>query len=123
MRRVLPSDTSVLEQIAIDLQSLKTTQPSKRSHYRAVANWLTQYHPTNGATNLEQVRGGVEAFHHLCEVRDWSGAKEIINLCCNTPIHEKLHHQLGTWGYQRERILLYEGLLGHLESAWDVLAG
>lgn len=53
-----------------------------RANYRAVKNWLTKYQPKAEATNLEQTKGLLESFHHLCEVAAWEQATELLLLLC-----------------------------------------
>lgn len=91
----------VFANLGIDLTSCKFTQLSrlKRAHYRAVKNWLTKHRPNTDASNLEMVRGYLEAFHHLCEVKAWEEASTILFTHLNTPTNEQLHNQLYTWGY------------------------
>ncbi len=86
----------------------------ERAHYKAAMNWLKKYKPKPDATNLEKVRGYLEAFHHLCEVEDWEKASEILLIHLDTPTNEGLHAQLGTWGYYREQSEVYTRILGKL---------
>jgi len=109
---ILPPVESVLENLNINPKEIKSIKPIlKWTHYRAVLNWLIEYKPQPDATNLEQVRGYLEAFHHLCEVEDWERASLILQMRINTPTNEELHNQLGTWGYYREQINIYERVL------------
>jgi tetratricopeptide (TPR) repeat protein len=79
---------------------------------RKVADlWLTAYEPAFGASNLERVRGYLEAFDHYREVKDWEAAKAIAWTSLDTPTQEYLCSQLGTWGYYREQIPLFRKLL------------
>jgi len=109
----------VLNQLGIDLTKpqLADISPWKFAHYMAVENWLTEYQPKPNSSNLEQVRGYLEAFHHLCEVSDWEKASKILfirsNYATNTK-HKDLHEQLFTWGYYQEQIDLYSRLLDKL---------
>lgn len=86
----------------------------KLDHYIAVVNWLKKYKPKSSTTNLEKVKGYIQAFYHLCEVEDWKGASQILFSHLNTSNNEELGEQLGTWGYYREKIQLYSKLLGKL---------
>ena len=45
-------------------------QPYQLAEYRAARNWLRRYRPRGDATNLEKVKGQLEAFAHLCNVED-----------------------------------------------------
>jgi tetratricopeptide (TPR) repeat protein len=78
---------------------------------KAAEMWLAAYEPVSNASNLEQVRGYLEAFDHYCEVKDWQAAKAIAWTSLDTPTQEYLCWQLGTWGYYREQIPLYRKLL------------
>lgn len=95
---LLPSSESVLAQLQINLDNLKHTQlsPSQRGHYRAVVNWLTKYKTALDVSNLERVRGYLEAFYHLCEVNAWELAKMLLFTRLNTPTNDELHNQLDT---------------------------
>ncbi len=85
-------------------------------HYIAAQMWRTAYQPEPEASNLEQVRGYLEAFHHYCDVEDRQSAKEIISTPIDTPTNEQLHNQLGTWGYYREQVELYNQILSLLDE-------
>ncbi|MCL1468044.1 tetratricopeptide repeat protein [Argonema galeatum] len=86
-------------------------------HYIAAQMWGTAYQPEPDASNLEQVRGYLEAFHHYCEIEDTESAAEIIFTCLDTPTNEQLHNQLETWGYYRERVELYKQFLSLLDES------
>jgi hypothetical protein len=118
---VTPSGELVLEQLGINPHNLRADFPTReqRLQYRAVVQWLTDYKPKPDATNLEKVRGYLEAFHHLCVVEDWERASKFITIRLNTPTNEELHHQLNTWGYYRELVDLYSTILGKLSPSWD----
>lgn len=91
-------------------------------HYIAVENYLTDNdEPPPDAAPIEQVRGYLEAFYHLCEVEDWEKASAILSLRLNTSTNEKLHDQLDTWGYYHELVNLYSKILGKLSSSWDAI--
>jgi len=84
------------------------------AHRTAAHLWLTAYEPVPDAPNLETVRGSLEAFHHFCELDDWAAASDIL-------ISQNVGAQLQTWGYFREMLPLYKGILGKLEAAIDVI--
>ena len=74
---------------------LRSIQPvKKRTHYTAVVNWLTKYQAPSDQPNLEQVRGYLEAFHHLCAVADWPRASQILNHRPHATTNRELHAQL-----------------------------
>lgn len=78
---------------------------------KAADLWLTAYEPAFDASNLDRVRGYLEAFDHYCEVKDWQAAQGIAWTSLNTPNQEYLCWQLGRWGYYQEQIPLYRKLL------------
>ncbi len=100
---------------------LDNISPWQFAHYIAVENWLTEYKPKPNATNLEKVRGSLEAFHHLCEVEAWETASKILFLEPNLPNTKELHKQLGTWGYYREQVELYSRLLNKSNPELDCI--
>ena len=81
---------------------------------QAVKNWLTKYQPKPNASNLERVRGYLEAFHHLNTINAWEIASDILSLSLDTPTRSHLHTQLGIWGYYQEQIDVYQQLMGKL---------
>ena len=122
MNSVTQSGELLLEQLGINSHNLRAQFPTceQRCQYRAVVNWLTDYKPKSDATNLEKVRGYLEAFYHLCEVEDWHRGSEIIFTRLDTPTNDELHSQLSLWGYYREQIELYNRILGKLSLYLDV---
>ncbi|MBW4545498.1 MAG: tetratricopeptide repeat protein [Symplocastrum torsivum CPER-KK1] len=111
-----PSGEIILAELNINPNSLVAHVPaSKLDDYIAVVNWLKKYKPKSDATNLQKVRGYLEAFHHLCEVEAWEEAFKILSTHLNTPTNEELHNQLNTWGYYREQTELYNRILGKLD--------
>lgn len=119
---IIPPSALVLAKIGIETSVVKSIKPCwKRTHYRAVINWLTKYKTQPYASNLEKIRAFLEAFHHLCEVEDWEKAGEVLGIPLNIPTNEELHLQLGKWGYYQQEIELYGRILGKLDVAWDCL--
>ncbi len=112
----------VLTQLDIKLTTpeLADVSPWEFAHYMAVENWLTEYQPQPNASNLEQVTGYLEAFHHLCEVEAWETASKILFIHPH-PDAKELHKQLGTWGYYCEQIQLYSRLLEKLNLDLDCI--
>src|SRR5919202_5873487 len=91
------------------------------SNYTAVEYYLTvEEEPPHDAPNFEKVRRYLEAFYHLCEVKDWERASKILSISLDTPTNQELHEQLGTWGYYRQQIDLYSQLLGKLNPSGDL---
>jgi len=91
----------------------------KEAHHTATKMWFTAYKPGLDTSNLERVKGYLEAFHHLCEVEDWIRASAILAIRLNTPTNNELHNQLGVWGYYKEQLDLYNKLLNKLNSSWN----
>ena len=119
---MLPPPNVILSKLNLDLNSLaRIKSPADRSQYRAILNWVQRYQAPKGSTNLEQVRGIIQAFHHACDVNNWSMARQLLSLSLNTPTQEELDNQLQTWGYYKEQIELYTPLLGKLNSEWDAI--
>ncbi|BAT56799.1 tetratricopeptide TPR_2 (plasmid) [Nostoc sp. NIES-3756] len=91
---------TILAEMGINSNTVKLmNQGLRRTSYRAVINWLTKYNPNADASNLEKIKGLLEAFYHLCEVEDVERAWKIIDCRLNTPTQEYLIEQLRTWGY------------------------
>ncbi|WP_148663123.1 tetratricopeptide repeat protein, partial [Scytonema hofmannii] len=91
-------------------------------HYIAVENFLTEKdEPLQDAPPIKQVRGYLEAFHHLCEVEDWERGSKVLFTRLDTPSKEELHCQLQTWGYDSELIGLYNKMLGKLSLNQEVV--
>jgi tetratricopeptide (TPR) repeat protein len=84
------------------------------AHRTAAHLWQTPYEPAPDAPNLEVLRGSLEAFHHFCELEDWAAASDIL-------IGQDVGRQLHNWAYYRERLPLYERLLGKLDTTVDVV--
>ncbi|NER01058.1 MAG: tetratricopeptide repeat-containing protein, partial [Cyanothece sp. SIO2G6] len=122
MSNILPPATSVLQKLDIDPTLLKAIQPpSKRSQYRAIVNWITQYHPSDEATELEVVKGWLEAFHHLCEVGEWEKAAQLLFTKLHTSINEEFHDQLDVWGHHTELNQLYERVVHQLPPQFNAI--
>jgi tetratricopeptide (TPR) repeat protein len=119
----LPSGEVILESLGINPHNLPAQFPTReqRLQYRAVVQWLTDDKPKSDASNLEKVRGYLEAFYHLCEVEDWKRASKILEINLDIPNNTELHNPLITWGYYREVIDLYSRLLGNLDPASDAV--
>ncbi len=88
------------------------------THLKAAFYWLNVYEPSD-TSHLEQVRGYLEAFHHLCEMSAWQSASQLLFTVTKTSNGKKLYEQLRSWGYYAEQIELYSRLLGKLNSELD----
>jgi tetratricopeptide (TPR) repeat protein len=72
--------------------------------------WLTGYELVPAASNLETVRGYLEAFEHYCEIEDWDASSTIYSselVSTNQP----LHAQLLIWGYYKELMAISQRLV------------
>lgn len=116
-------DRLVVANLNIDSSLVELTEISlwELSNYSAVEWWLTDYKFKVDDTNLEKVRGYLEAFHHLSEVEDWERAATIFLTELNTATNAELHGLLGIWGYYHEQFDLYNRLLSKLNLIWDAL--
>ena len=123
MNNITPTIELVLEKIGLESATIKSIKSvRKRSQYRAVMNWLTEYKPHANASNLEKVKGYLEAFHHLCQAEDWYRATQLIFIRLNTPTKEQLHKQLYTWGYYQKQIEIYTQILSFRELSLQTKA-
>ncbi|MEM1168657.1 MAG: tetratricopeptide repeat protein [Cyanobacteria bacterium P01_H01_bin.35] len=122
MNKITPNIELILEKIGLESATIKSIKPRpKRSQYRAVVNWLIFYKPHANASNLEILKGYLEAFHHLCEVEDWERATTIIDITPNTPTNEKLRDLLITWGYYEQQKEIFDRLLGKFNDEWQCI--
>ena len=92
--------------------AFKSLSHKERAHFLATYYWINEYLPGPGASRLDQVRGYLNGFHHLCEM---SATQNVERLFAATPALESdnydtefLHEQLGGWGYHQEQVELYE---------------
>ncbi len=115
---IVPPGELMLEQLNLDPTKLKLIKPSYRSHYRAVINWLTKYQPDPNVTNLEKVRGLLEAFDHLCKVEDWEAAKDILLTPLDSFSKVHIPRQLEFWSLYQEGIQICQKILK--KSALDI---
>lgn len=120
MHSILPSGKSTLVKLGISLDLLKTVVlPWRRSHYRAIINWLTKYEPQPDASNLDKVLGYLESFYLLCEVEAEEAAQTLLGISLNTPTGEEVYSQLSTWSYYQELIAISNKLLKIARKAGD----
>lgn len=94
-------------------------QPSlhEKAHLRLAFYYLKVYQPDENASNLEKVRGYIEAFYHFCQISAWSVAWQVLQLPVNTG--KKFCEQFKQWGYYREQVEIYPALLGKIDSETD----
>ncbi|MBW4487467.1 MAG: hypothetical protein KME12_06720 [Trichocoleus desertorum ATA4-8-CV12] len=106
---------NVIRTIACDL--LNSSSAIRNSAERKAADqWLTAYEPMSCTTNLEKVRGYLEAFHHYCEVEDWEAANRVLEMnvnVFNSPSQQEisLTHCLNLCGYYQEKVELISRIL------------
>jgi len=81
----------------------------EKAERKAAELWLTAYVAPDDASNIETVRGYLEAFEHFCEMGDWEKAKKQIS------------HQLQIWGRYQEMLTYHLRLTGHLEALDEVV--
>lgn len=110
---ILFDNKSILAELDLNSDSVRgMKQGIKRTSFRAVMNWITKYNPNIYDSNLEKVKGLLEAFFHLCEIEEVERAWKILYQCrLNTPTQEYLNEQLRTWGYYQKLLDLYSHLL------------
>jgi hypothetical protein len=90
------------------------------AHLKTVIYWLQDYHPSESASNLDRVRGYLEACYHLCELSAWNLAYSLLKTPLPTPNSRPptpLYKQLELWGYYQELTDLWRSLLGRLDPA------
>jgi nucleoside phosphorylase/Tfp pilus assembly protein PilF len=97
----------------------KVNSGKNRSHYSAIKNWLTQYHPDENSSRIDKVRGYLQSFEHFCSLEDWINANRILSLQLSSSVHQCLLEQLGTWGYYNEQVSICEKILGKFNQAVD----
>lgn len=124
------TDTEILNccftetgQLVVDSAHHLNRQPTLRekAHLRAAFYWLKHYQPDAQASQLEQVRGYLEAAHHLGQLAVWDLICQILFVRLNSDLNLPLHEQLGSWGLYREQIDLCEPLLGKVNPELDCL--
>ena len=119
-QRILPELSDLLLELDIDPDQIKTIRPySRRSHYRAIVNWLRTPQMEKDGSNLASILGALEAFDHLCTLEEWQKAGDLLSIELNTLTEEPLHIQLETWGYDKKRIELFSQIVGKLDKDWD----
>lgn len=102
-----------------DLQRQLT--PLERAHLRAAFYWLKHYQPTSQASELERVRGYLEAAYHFSQLEAWEPLCQILWVCVDRERSLPLHEQLGIWGFYSQQIALCEPLLGRVSPEFDCL--
>jgi tetratricopeptide (TPR) repeat protein len=91
----------------------------QQSHLKAAFYWLNIYKPEPNASNLEKVRGYLEAFQHFCEISAWQEASQLLFISTHASKCQKLYTQLKSWGCYLEQIELYTQILGKINPEID----
>lgn len=113
----------ILAALNVDPSNIKSITPRwKRTQYRAVVNWITKYKVSSNLSNLEKMKGFLEAFYYFCELEAWLEAKRILLIRFDTPTNEELHEQLQTWGFYSATLDLYNKLSTKLDSRWEAIS-
>jgi tetratricopeptide (TPR) repeat protein len=118
MLNSLKSGKLLFEKLGIDIDKV----PIERiSEYTAIQYYLTvEDNPSNSATNLEQIKRYLQSFVHLCDLKEWEMAKELLFVSLDTPTKQKLVHQMRTWSYYQEQIKMCTKILGNLSSELEL---
>ncbi|MDJ1173285.1 tetratricopeptide repeat protein [Roseofilum capinflatum] len=103
----------------VALEELREAQEWHSVQEQAAQIWLREYEPPAEASNLETVRGYLEAFYHYCQAEKWEASVKIMQIRLDTPTKEPLHNQLDTWGYYWQRLEIYTQLLGKVSQNYD----
>ena len=93
---------NLVRSVAYDLLKADT-QIWHQSERQAAHLWLTAYESESDASNLETVRGYLEAFEHYCEVEDWEKVSELYMQPLKRT-NQSLHWQLLIWGNYQDLI-------------------
>jgi tetratricopeptide (TPR) repeat protein len=111
---------NLLRLLGIDLPKLKITNSvEQRSHYRAISNWLTKFKTPSNASNLDRVKGYLNAFDHLCKLKEWNKAVIVIASHIDSPLKERLFEELQGWGEYNIVISICNQLLGKVSEDFD----
>ncbi len=109
---------NLIRAVAYDL--LKADGPTWHAAERQAAHlWLTAYEPAPNKTNLEVVRGYLEAFDHYHEIGDWKTAKSVFFVHPGKPSESQWYDQLDTWGLYKEQVIFFEKWLNFARTEND----
>ncbi|WP_250565906.1 hypothetical protein [Adonisia turfae] len=60
---ILPSGKTILAELEIEQLTVRNIKPrSKRTHYRAILNWIVYYRTSSSSSNIGYVKGLLEIF-------------------------------------------------------------
>jgi tetratricopeptide (TPR) repeat protein len=78
---VVPYGECLLKELGINSSAIKSIKSIvDRQSYRAIINWLSGYQSKPEKSSLEQVKGCLEALHHLCLIQLWLPIQPILEL-------------------------------------------
>lgn len=119
MNDIFLNGQSILEQLEISPSRIRALKPAKRSHYRAIINWLSKdfYFPYQ--TNLDKLKKALEVLEHFCSAEAWEEAIKIFYISLNTPNQESFNEILATWGYYDKVVDFSNKLYGKLDLNED----
>ncbi len=101
---LVASDTQVDQMHESSTLALRKLTALEVAHLKAAFYWLNVYEPESDASKLEQIRGYLEAFHHLCEMSAWHSASQILFTSTKTSHGKELYEELRSWGYYAEQV-------------------
>ena len=114
----LTAGKKLFDELEIDLDTIPTEQLDA---YTSVEYFLIlEDELPDDVSNLEKVERYLQVFKHLSEVSAWQQASKVL-LFCPEDNSKELHKQLGIWGYCREQIGLYQGILGRVSCEQDLI--
>ena len=119
---VVPSNASaaVLDKINQLIREKPRSHSLRQlAEYKAARNWLRRYRPSSEVSQLERVRGYLEAFFHLSNVRDWESAQQLVMMPAASD--EALHRRLFVWGGYSQQKEIYEKLLYQISPTVDLV--
>ncbi|MEM9007435.1 MAG: tetratricopeptide repeat protein [Cyanobacteria bacterium P01_F01_bin.86] len=94
----------------------------RASERRAADLWLNHYDPNLDASNIEKVRGHLEAINHYSEIGDWDQTGKIyLTKVSYFSSRKRLDWHLETWGYYQEKIQFCTKLLGKINLEIDLI--
>ena len=102
-------------------QLQQNPQTWETAHRQAADLWLNHYQPAADASNLETVRGYLEAFEHFCEVEDWDAAEQLFMEPLQIADQVRLQWQLDDWGHFREEVSLCQKLTDRFSAEVNVI--
>jgi tetratricopeptide (TPR) repeat protein len=113
---------SVLKELGINSEYIRSIKHSwERSHYRAIFNWISKHESGVDSSNLEKIKGLLESFYLLCNIKALDKALKILQIRLKTPTNQQLDEQLRLWGYYQEVLGCYNSLIGNVSYDFDII--